>query len=54
MNMTQSKKKLRTLNMVQKKLEALRIDQANLLLLNKITMVQPSIDKRKLENDWNQ
>jgi len=53
MNLTHSKKKLRTLNLVKKKLEAQRIDQANLLLLNKITTAQPSIDKRKLEHDWN-
>jgi hypothetical protein len=39
--------------MVQKKLEAQRIDQANLFLLNKITSVASSIDKRKLESDWN-
>ena len=40
--------------MVQKKLEAQRIDQANLFLLNNITSVASSIDKRKLESDWNQ
>jgi len=40
--------------MVQKKLEAQRIDQANLFLLNKITTVVPSIDKKKMDSDWNQ